>query len=509
MYRYANGGERYTIGNLPGSPEEAGLFDVGSSVMVYDEVARGGSGPRLPAAGSLSRQQRLADARGSASPARPPTTVPLMRMYCRSGPSSSSSRSAVSRPSQRATVPLTMRADLAAEVLGDVAHAGLDAVLDPGRQRRIRPAAAGRTPRSSRPAGGAAPSRGRPPGPAASALTSAHTVVTHARSSGWASSSCLSSSPRCAHRLGRLQLVDEAADPGVEVDPQLVVRGCAATSPSTLRAPSSSRSKMRSSAASGSHHGDSVREPGAQAGAVLGEEAVDGPQHDVEQVVVAAVLGHHAQRPARERGQRGGLDAAAGDVLERPVHLVVPEQVGGGHRGVGGVAGEPGGVVRLGQPGGQPGHDRGARTRSTMMSGVRKLVWTKSPSVSPNWSLRSTMIAVWGMGMRERVAEQGGDREPVGQAADHAGLDRGLERSRPRWRRRPTTGGRRTRRRRRRAGRSPGGGPGAAGARRSCSLAVWGRATVRDGRRRGIRRRRGHGAGVPRPPADRPSWAAM
>jgi hypothetical protein len=38
MYRYANGGQRYTIGNLPSSLEEAGLFDVEASVTVYDEV---------------------------------------------------------------------------------------------------------------------------------------------------------------------------------------------------------------------------------------------------------------------------------------------------------------------------------------------------------------------------------------------------------------------------------------------------------------------------------------
>ena len=41
-----------------------------------------------------------------------------------------------------------------------------------------------------------------------------------------------------------------------------------------------------------------------------------------------------------------------------------------------------------------------ARTRSAMMSGVRKLVCTKSPSVWPKASLRSTMMAVWGMGRR-------------------------------------------------------------------------------------------------------------
>ena len=44
------------------------------------------------------------------------------------------------------------------------------------------------------------------------------------------------------------------------------------------------------------------------------------------------------------------------------------------------------------------GTTRAECTRSAMISGVRKLFWTKSPSVSPNWSLRVGMIAVWGMG---------------------------------------------------------------------------------------------------------------
>jgi hypothetical protein len=38
MYRYANGGERYTIGEFPDSIEEAGLFDEESSVIVFEEV---------------------------------------------------------------------------------------------------------------------------------------------------------------------------------------------------------------------------------------------------------------------------------------------------------------------------------------------------------------------------------------------------------------------------------------------------------------------------------------
>lgn len=37
MYRYANGGQRYRLGELP-SPEESGLHDVDTSVTVYDEI---------------------------------------------------------------------------------------------------------------------------------------------------------------------------------------------------------------------------------------------------------------------------------------------------------------------------------------------------------------------------------------------------------------------------------------------------------------------------------------
>jgi len=50
MYRYANGGERYTIGNMP-TFEETGLFDVESSVTVYDEVPEGDRPPDYPPPG--------------------------------------------------------------------------------------------------------------------------------------------------------------------------------------------------------------------------------------------------------------------------------------------------------------------------------------------------------------------------------------------------------------------------------------------------------------------------
>jgi len=37
FYRFTNGGERYTLGEVPDSPDEAGLFDAESSVVQYDE----------------------------------------------------------------------------------------------------------------------------------------------------------------------------------------------------------------------------------------------------------------------------------------------------------------------------------------------------------------------------------------------------------------------------------------------------------------------------------------
>jgi hypothetical protein len=48
MYRYANGGQRYTLGNMPESQEEAGLFDLESSVTVYDEIPESEQVPDYP-----------------------------------------------------------------------------------------------------------------------------------------------------------------------------------------------------------------------------------------------------------------------------------------------------------------------------------------------------------------------------------------------------------------------------------------------------------------------------
>ena len=48
MYRYANGGERYTLGNLPETAEAAGLFDVESSVTVHETTPPDDEVPDYP-----------------------------------------------------------------------------------------------------------------------------------------------------------------------------------------------------------------------------------------------------------------------------------------------------------------------------------------------------------------------------------------------------------------------------------------------------------------------------
>jgi hypothetical protein len=51
MYRFANGGQRYALGQLPDSPEEAGLFDRDASVVEYQELPAEDEAPTYPPPG--------------------------------------------------------------------------------------------------------------------------------------------------------------------------------------------------------------------------------------------------------------------------------------------------------------------------------------------------------------------------------------------------------------------------------------------------------------------------
>ena len=48
LYRYANGGQRYTLGEFPDSVEAAGLYDDESSVTLYDQVPPEDQPPDYP-----------------------------------------------------------------------------------------------------------------------------------------------------------------------------------------------------------------------------------------------------------------------------------------------------------------------------------------------------------------------------------------------------------------------------------------------------------------------------
>jgi hypothetical protein len=48
LYRYANMGERYTIGKFPKTAEEAGLYDVANSVTIFDQVPADETTPDYP-----------------------------------------------------------------------------------------------------------------------------------------------------------------------------------------------------------------------------------------------------------------------------------------------------------------------------------------------------------------------------------------------------------------------------------------------------------------------------
>ena len=52
----------------------------------------------------------------------------------------------------------------------------------------------------------------------------------------------------------------------------------------------------------------------------------------------------------------------------------------------------------------------------------RKFSRTKLPRPSPSWSFLRLMIAVWGILQAQRMTEQRGDGEPVGERADHPGF---------------------------------------------------------------------------------------
>ena len=121
-------------------------------------------------------------------------------------------------------------------------------------------------------------------------------------------------------------------------------------------------------------------------------------QGGVDHLVVAALLGERAEGPPGHRHDRRRLEPLAHEPLEHVVHGLVLEEVDDLDGAAEHVAGQPVGVGGSASQRATRSPTLAARTRSATASPVRKLDWMNSPSVSPNCSLRSVMIAVCGIG---------------------------------------------------------------------------------------------------------------
>ena len=84
---------------------------------------------------------------------------------------------------------------------------------------------------------------------------------------------------------------------------------------------------MRSSIGSGTHHGDSVRQPGPQRVAVLLEERAEALQDGIEQALVVAALDADVDRPRQQRGDVDLAQAAFDHPAEGVLDVVVVEDL--------------------------------------------------------------------------------------------------------------------------------------------------------------------------------------
>ncbi|MEZ5233361.1 MAG: hypothetical protein R2749_11745 [Acidimicrobiales bacterium] len=119
-------------------------------------------------------------------------------------------------------------------------------------------------------------------------------------------------------------------------------------------------------------------------------------------------------------------DALDHGVLDGAGHLVVAQHVGGaGQRGR--VLGDDGGVARGHQPLGRPPrHVRRPQPFDDGVAGQEVLLHERAERTAELVLAGGDQGGVRD-GQPERMAEQGGDREPVGQAPDHGGLGGGPE----------------------------------------------------------------------------------
>jgi len=131
---------------------------------------------------------------------------------------------------------------------------------------------------------------------------------------------------------------------------------------------------------------------------------------------------------ARPASGATSMDAAARTHLgsEHALHVLVAQRPGQRDHHVRGVPREARGVVLVGQPGAQPGSQPGRAEALGENIGVEEVLLHELPE-----SRRELVLALDDhrrvrYGQAQGMTEEGGDGEPVRDAADHGGLGAGL-----------------------------------------------------------------------------------
>jgi hypothetical protein len=246
---------------------------------------------------------------------------------------------------------------------------------------------------------------------------------------------------RAGDRLGRLpQLLDPAHQQLVELAAQRVV-GVGA--------------HLEQRPADAVHHplvdpivhearhppGALLADPLADQALVLGHETGQAVDQPVEQLLVAVVHGEEGQPVGEHRRDGPALERLDHAALEQGVHVVVADHRGGAPERPGRLAHDAAGVLGLVEPLGRAAAESGRPQLGAQDVGREEVVLDEVAQAPPDPVL--PLRDDGGVGNRdvERVAEEGRDGEPVGHAADQAGLGGGADVAQPGMRRLQAPGG--------------------------------------------------------------------
>ena len=231
--------------------------------------------------------------------------------------------------------------------------------------------------------------------------------------------------PAFAQLRGGLEALGEAGDPRLELTPGLVV-GIGGHRPAAAGAGGCTAGRRPAGrprrAPSGGPRPRTARE--APRGGRRGSGRRWTPP--VEQLGVLAFRDDDPQGPPGQRGHLDGVDGPGQFGGEHALDILIAQRLGHRDHQVRGVPGEAGGVGRLGQPGGQPGHEAGGPDPFGQNIGVEEVLLHELAEGGGELVLALDDQRGVRYRQAQRVAEQGRHREPVGHAADHGRLGPGL-----------------------------------------------------------------------------------